>query len=48
MMTTKEWEEWVAKTWEECQKRAWSNTPSLDSDTIRSYNMVTVTKQETK
>ncbi len=27
MMTTKEFEEWVAKTWEECQKRAWAEKP---------------------
>ena len=24
MMTTKEWQEWVAKTWKECQERAWN------------------------
>ncbi len=24
MMTTKEFEEWVAKTWNECQERAWA------------------------
>ena len=47
-ITPEQMTEWVAKTWKECQERAWSNTPSLDSDTIRSYNMVTVTKQETK
>jgi hypothetical protein len=47
-ITPEQMSEWVAKTWKECQERAWSNTPSLDSDTIRSYNMVIVTKQETK
>ncbi len=47
-ITPEQMTEWVEKTWKECQERAWSNTPSLDSDTIRSYNMVTVTKQETK
>ena len=25
MMTTKEFEEWVAKTWNECQERAWAS-----------------------
>lgn len=25
MMTTKEWQEWVAKTWKECQERAWAS-----------------------
>ena len=25
IMTTKEFEEWVAKTWKECQERAWAS-----------------------
>ena len=29
MMTTKEFEEWVAKTWEECLKRAWAELPFI-------------------
>ena len=38
IMTTKEFEEWVAKTWKECQERAWApdscekTTPTKELD----------------
>lgn len=45
-ITPEQMSKWIAKTWKECQERAWSNNPSLDSDTIRSYNNGMVKNKE--